>query len=125
MCQTLCNPIPRYKSVPSQSTWRNNLHHHLARQPNQCTTVKTFATKICTLCATERIAILKQSRSNPQLLINSNNKIYGACRHRPHFHRHVKQTTPSTDESINDKRTSQTHKVTTNFTRYNICLADV
>jgi len=72
-----------------------------------------------------RLAILKQSRSNQQLLINSNNEIYGACRHRPCFHRYVKQTTPSTDESINDERASPTHEVTTDFTRCTVCLADV
>jgi len=87
--------------------------------------VNTFATKKCALCAKERIAILKQSRSNPHLLINSNNEIYGACRYRPHFHRYAKQTTPNTDESINDERASPTHQVTTHFARCNVCLADV
>jgi len=87
--------------------------------------VKTVATKNCALCAEERIAILKQSRSNLQLLINSNNEIYGVCRHKPRFHKHAKQITPSTDESINDERTSPTHKVTTCFARCNVCLAGV
>jgi len=44
------------------------------------------------------------SRSNPQLLVNSNNEMYNACRHNPRFHRDVKQTTPSTDQSISDER---------------------
>jgi len=70
-------------------------------------------------------ATLKQSRSNPQLLINSNNKICGVCRGRPRFHRCVKQTTPITDESINDKRGNSTHKVTKTVARCNICMADV
>jgi len=30
----LCNPLPWCKSIPSQTTQRNNLQHHLARQPN-------------------------------------------------------------------------------------------
>jgi len=75
-------------------------------QGNPISVVKPFATKNCALCAKERIAALKQFRSNPQLLINSNNLICGACKHRPRFHRYVKQTTPSTDESINDERAS-------------------
>jgi len=33
--------------------------------------------------------------------VNSDNKICGACRQDPKFHRHAKQTTPSTVESIN------------------------
>jgi len=47
------------------------------------------------------------------------------CRHRPHFHKHAKQTTPSADELINDKRASPTHEVATDVTRCNVCLADV
>jgi len=56
---------------------------------------------------------------------NSNNVICSACRHRPHFNRCVKQSTPSADESINDKRVSPTHEVATCFARCNVCLADV
>jgi len=47
-----------------------------------------------------------QFLSNPQLLINSNNKICSACGLRPRFHRHAKQTIPNTHESINDERVS-------------------
>jgi len=94
-------------------------------QGNPISLVKTFATKNCAMCAKERIAILKQSRSNAQLPINANNEICGVCGHRPCFHRHANQTTPNTDESINDKRVSPTHEVTTDFTRCNVCLADV
>jgi len=92
-------------------------------QGNPISVVKTFATKNCALCAKERIALLKQSRSNPQLLINSNNEIDRACGHTPRFYGHnVKQTTPSTDESINDERVSPTHEVST---WCNVCLAEV
>jgi len=125
MRQTFCNSILWHQSVPNQPTWRNNLQHHLAIEGNLISAVETFATKNCALCAKERLAILKQSRSNPQLLINSNNKICGACRHRPRFHRHAKQTTPSTDESINDEEVSPTHEVATDLTRCNVCTVDV
>jgi len=94
-------------------------------QGNPISAVKTFATKNCALCAKERIAIVKQSRSNLQLLLNSNNKICDTCRHRPRLHMHVKQTSPDADESINDERVSPTREVTTNFTGCNVCLADV
>jgi len=90
-------------------------------QGNPISVVKTVATKNCALCAKERIAVLKQSRSNAQFLINSNN---GACRHRPHFHMYVKQTTPGTDESIHDERASPTREVPTDLTRCNVCLAN-
>jgi len=91
-CQPLvCNPIPWCKFTPSQLTWGNNW------QGNPISVVKTFATstKNCALFAEERTAILKQSRSNPQLLVNSNNEIYSACKHRPHSHGNVQQTTSS------------------------------
>jgi len=97
-----------------------------ATEPHQCSQNIQFAAKNRALCAKERIAVLRQSRSNPQLLINSDNKIYGACRQRPHFiARHAKQTTPSTDESTNDESISPTCEVTTDFARCNVCLADV
>ena len=109
----------------SSETQRNGITCSIIWQGNPLSVVKTFATRNCTLCAKERTAILKQSRTNPQLLINSNNEIYGACRHRPKFHRYVKQTTPSTDESINDERVNPTQEVTTDTNRCQICLADV
>jgi len=114
-----------YETYPSQTNQRGGITCSIIWQGNPISVVKTFAAKNCALCAKERLAILKQSRSNPQLIINSNNEIYGACRHRPRFHRCVKQTTPSTDESINDERANPKHKVTTDFTRCNVCLADV
>jgi len=86
---------------------------------------KTFATKNCAPCAKEKIAILEQSRSNPQLLVDFNNEMCSACGHRPRFQRHANQTTSSTDESINDERASPTNAVTTDFDRCNVCLADV
>jgi len=43
-------------------------------------------------------------------------------RHRPGFHRHAKQPTPHTDESLNNERGSPTHKVAACFARCDICL---
>ena len=109
MRHTLCKPIPQHKPIPNQPVWRNNLQHHLARQPSQS---KKFA-KNCARCAEERIAILKQSKSNPQLLVNSDNEICALC--------------ACTDESINDARASSTNKVTTDSAGHNVCMlaADV
>jgi len=56
--------------------------------------------------------------------VNFNKEINGACGHRPRFHKHEKQTTPITDESINDKMASLTHKVATDFAGCNVCLVD-
>ena len=72
--------------------------------------VKSFGTQNCSLCNKERIEILKQSRLNPALLINSCSETCGACRHKPRFHGHP-ETSPSTDESQSedekDTRVSQ------------------
>jgi hypothetical protein len=57
--------------------------------------VKTFATNNCTLCAREWIKIIKMSKSDPRLLMNSRNEIYGACHHNPTFHgSHPRHTPP-------------------------------
>jgi len=93
-----------YDTNPSPVNQHGGITCSIIWQDNPISVVKTFATKNCDMCAKERIAILKQSRSNPHLLINSNNEIYGACGHRQRFHRYVKQTTPSNDGSINDKQ---------------------
>jgi hypothetical protein len=63
--------------------------------------VKTFGTKGCKLCAKERYAIIKLTRETPQLAINKCNEVYGACRHKPRFHRfdHTEHANTSTDES--------------------------
>jgi len=76
---------------PSPANQRGGTTCSIIWQGNPISVVKPFATKNCALCAKERLAILKQSRSNPQLLIKSNNEACGACRHRPCFRRHAKQ----------------------------------
>ena len=86
---TNLSPFSQQRGITCSIIWHDN----------PISAVKTFATKNCVMCAKERIAILKQSRSNPQLLVNSNNEISSGCRHMPGFHRCAKQTTPSTDES--------------------------
>ena len=70
---------------------------------NALATAKTFGTRGCKLCAKERLAILKLLHKNPSKAINTNNEIYGACRHRPKFHR-LNLTTASTDESEWDEK---------------------
>jgi len=70
-----------------------------------------------------------QFSNNPDTTNNcfsiSNNEIHSACGNMPCFHVHAKQTTPSTDESMNEERASPTHEVPTDFARCNVCLADV
>jgi hypothetical protein len=71
--------------------------------------VKTFGTKGCKLCAKERYAIIKLTRETPQLAINKCNEVYGACRHKPRFHRfdHTEHANTSTDESRRMKGSHQ------------------
>ena len=72
---------------------------------NPLSTVKTFGTRACKLCAQERLAILQASRGkNYKYSINKCSEIYGACHHKPAFHRYKKQPTASTDESIKDEK---------------------
>ena len=62
-------------------------------QGNAISCNKSFGKLACSLCMKERILILKYSRENPNLIINSNSEFYGACRHKPKFHRYA-TTTP-------------------------------
>ena len=74
---------------------------------NPISCVKTFGTKKCKLCSKERIEILKATRKDQKSIINKNNEIYGACRHKPRFHKFCRQTAKakaSTDESVLDER---------------------
>ena len=43
----------------------------------------------------ERLMILTQTKKDPTKVINSSNELYGACRHKPRFHRYPETTTPS------------------------------
>ena len=47
----------------------------------------------------ERLEILKLSRNDPAIIINNSSEFYGACRHKPRFHRYLTNCTPhSTDD---------------------------
>jgi hypothetical protein len=71
---------------------------------NPLSVVKTFGTRECKLCAKERYEILKQMLRDPNSIINVNNEIYGACRHKPAFHRFCQPTqTASTDEATAER----------------------
>ena len=64
--------------------------------PISCT--KSFGKLSCTLCMKERLHILKALGDKEETrLINSNNELYGACRHKPKFHRYTCYN-PSTDD---------------------------
>ena len=77
-------------------------------QGNPLSCVKTFGTSACKLCAKERLAILKLTRSTPHLAINRCTEIYGACRHQTKFHRFdikkEENNMVSTDEAKNAER---------------------
>jgi GIY-YIG catalytic domain len=73
----------------SPNLQRNSITCKIIWKGNPISAVKTFGTKDCSLCNRERIEILKASRKDPKSLINSCNEIYGACRHKPRFHRYA------------------------------------
>ena len=71
---------------------------------NPHSTVKTFGSRSCKLCAQERLAIFNTYYSkNRKKLINSNHEIFGACRHKPSFHRYS-YSSPGTDDSNKEER---------------------
>ena len=73
-------------------------------QGNPLSVVKTFGSRDCKLCMKERFEILRAKKKDPNKLINRCNEIYGACRHKPRFHRFEQKTFPGTDESNKDER---------------------
>ena len=66
--------------------------------------MKTFGKLNCSLCMRERLSIIKALKRDKNLktkdVINSNNEIYGACCHKPKFHRYARLQTASTDEGL-------------------------
>jgi hypothetical protein len=110
--------------LPTPEVQRNNISCEILWQGNPISVVKTFGTPKCALCNRERLEILKQSRKNPNSLINSCNEIYGACRHHPKFHRYTCRP-PSTDESIEDEKVTPTNVDTEHSLLCSKCLTDV
>ncbi len=94
--------------LPTEDMKKLASYHILWRDP--LSVVKTFGTDRCLLCNHERLNIFKWMRLKPDKLINTCNEIYGACKHKPKFHR-FRTTMSSTDESTKTK--SNNRKVTT------------
>ena len=111
-----------YGDIPTPEEQRKDCTISVLWQGNPISAVKTFATHNCALCTRERLAILKVSRSKPELLINSCDKIYGACKHKPKFHRFTTNNSTSTDESQEDGKVVPTEVTTEASGR---CLVDV
>ena len=63
---------------------------------------KSFGKLNSPLCVRERLVIFEHSKKDPTTIINTSNGFYGACRHKPKFHRYPKSyTTLSTDDKHN------------------------
>jgi hypothetical protein len=101
-----CQFIPAIKDPKEKIKVQDHLKYkfEIIWKGNAISTVKTFGSRKCKLCTQERLEILKATYRNKQKSINSRNEIYGACRHKPKFHRYGRQSTASTDESIADER---------------------
>ena len=103
--------IKGFVDLKVEIVWKGN--------PISC--VKTFGTKNCKLCTKERLEIVKMCKYQPEKIINKCNEVYGACRHKPRFHRFPKQKLPaSTDESAMDEKgkkpNSKSKKSTPSYT---------
>ena len=80
-------------------------------QGNPISASKTFGTRGCILCTREKIAVIKAGRKEPEKLINSCSEIYGACRHKPRFHRYKEEgKIISTDDPEKGERVSCKNK---------------
>jgi hypothetical protein len=101
-----CQFVPAPKDSKDKIKVQDHIKYkfEIVWKGNAISTVKTFGSRSCKLCTQERLEILKATHRNKQKSINSRNEIYGACRHKPKFHRYGRQSTASTDESIADER---------------------
>ena len=104
--------LQNFDEVPP-SLQRSHISNEILWQAkNPISAMKTFGTHHCTLCNRERLAILKASKQSPDLLINSCNEIFGACRHKAKFHRYIRKDDSPALMSQSDERVEQP-KVTT------------
>jgi hypothetical protein len=101
------------------------IQHSILWRGKAISTVKHFGSSKCILCAKERTEIVKRWYLNPELLMNSCDEFYGACRHRAHFHRFRKQPPASTDDCdiTHEKSTSQRPSPTTPHLCSSVALA--
>ena len=73
-------------------------------QGNPLSSSKSFGKLNCSLCMKERLEILKAMKQQPKRLINSSNELYGACRHRPVFHRYTNYKSSADEGQKGQKR---------------------
>jgi len=66
---------------------RNSIKYSILWQGRPMSTVQTFGTSHCRLCAKEKIEIMKRARYKPTSLINKRTDLYEACKHKPQIHR--------------------------------------
>ena len=102
------------KGTVTQRLIRNNINYSILWKGNPLSTVKTFGTPHCKLCAKERLEIMKRARLKPSTLINKKRDLYEACNHKPQFHRYTNKETPSTDETQGSRKgqtTESYHRV--------------
>ena len=74
---------------------RENIEFDILWQGNPLSCIKTFKTPRCRICTMERLFIFKLSKSTK--LVNCRNKLYGACKQKPKFHRF------NTDDPLGEK----------------------
>ena len=84
------------KTVPNNIHARFDVEILWHRNHIRCT--KSFGRLTCSLCIKERLENITTIYKEPGRLINSNNELYGSCRHKPRFNRYAKTIPPSADE---------------------------
>ena len=86
------------KSKVKRREVRQLLNVEVLWKGNPICCTKTFGKNSCQLCMKERLSILNNLKNNPKETINSNSEIFGACRHRPKFHRYIPRHLYHTDD---------------------------
>ena len=90
---------------------RSQLSYRILWQGNPISAVKTFGKDHCVLCSKERFFIMEHTKFNSNKLINNNSEIYGACRHKPRFHRFKPDETTTLDNTDERRKREKVTRV--------------
>ena len=88
---------------------RSKVSMEILWKGNPISCCKSFGKINCSLCMKERLEIFKalKEKGNSKKVINSNNELYGACRHKPRFHRYLNYNSSTDDGRTSPERVNE------------------
>ena len=107
---------------------RSKVSMEILWKGNPISYYKSFGKINCSLCMKERLEIFKalKEKGNSKKVINSNNELYGACRHKPRFHRYLNYNSSTDDgrtipERVNESVVTNPLPTASTGTNFKLC----